>query len=89
VARGPAILVAGVAVTLIPMFAAVYFGRYVLDLNPVLLCGAIAGSMTQDAAMLAASEVAESSTPVLGFTAPYAVANVLLTLLGPVIVSVV
>jgi putative transport protein len=37
--------------------------------------------------MLAASEVAESATPVLGFTVPYAIANVLLTLLGPIIVG--
>jgi len=88
-ARGPSVLIAGVVVTLIPMFAAVYFGRYVLRMNPVLLCGALAGSMTQDAAMLAASEVAESATPVLGFTVPYAIANVLLTLLGPLIVTLV
>jgi putative transport protein len=39
--------------------------------------------------MLAVSEVAESSTPVLGFTVPYAIANVLLTLLGPLIVTLV
>jgi putative transport protein len=89
IARGPGVLVAGVVVTLIPMFAAVYFGRYVLRMNPVLVCGALAGSMTQDAAMLAVSEVAESSTPVLGFTVPYAIANVLLTLLGPLIVTLV
>jgi putative transport protein len=89
VARGPGVLVAGVVVTLIPMVAAVYFGRYVLRMNPVLVCGALAGSMTQDAAMLAVSEVAESSTPVLGFTVPYAIANVLLTLLGPLIVTLV
>ena len=87
IARGPDVLIAGFAVTLIPMTASVYFGRYVLRMNPVILCGALAGSMTQDAAMLAASEAAESATPVLGFTVPYAIANVLLTLLGPVIVG--
>jgi aspartate-alanine antiporter len=89
VARGPSVLIAGFIVTLVPMIAAVYFGRYVLKMNPVLLCGALAGSMTQDAAMLAASENAESATPVLGFTVPYAIANVLLTLLGPLIVTLV
>jgi aspartate-alanine antiporter len=88
VARGPGVLIAGVVVTLIPLVTAVYFGRYVLRMNPVILCGALAGSMTQDAAMLAASEIAESATPVLGFTVPYAIANVLLTLLGPIIVGV-
>ena len=87
VARGPGVLIAGVAVTMIPLITAVYFGYYVLRMNPVILCGSLAGSMTQDAAMLAASEVAESATPVLGFTVPYAIANVLLTLLGPIIVG--
>ena len=89
ITRGPDVLIAGLLVTLIPMITATYFGRYVLRMNPVIVCGALAGSMTQDAAMLAASEVAESSTPVLGFTVPYAISNVLLTLLGPIIVSVV
>lgn len=87
ITRGPGVLIAGFAVTLVPLVTAVYFGRYVLRMNPVILCGAIAGSMTQDAAMLAASEVAGSATPVLGFTVPYAIANVLLTLLGPLIVA--
>ncbi len=87
IAHGPGVLVAGFLVTLIPLIAGVYFGRYVLRMNPIMVCGALAGSMTQDAAMLAASEVAESSTPVLSFTVPYAVANVLLTLLGPIVVS--
>jgi bacterioferritin len=35
-----------------------------------------------------ACEVAESETPVLGVVVPYAVANVLLTMLGPIIVGV-
>ncbi len=87
ITRGPSVLLAGFAVTLIPLFAAVYFGRYVLRMNPVILCGSLAGAITQDAAMLAVSEVAASATPVLGFTVPYAIANVLLTLLGPIIVG--
>jgi putative transport protein len=89
IAKGPTVLVAGFFVTMMPLLASLYFGRYVLRMDPVIVCGALAGSMTQDAAMLAASEVAESSTPVLGFTVPYAIANVLLTLLGPIIVAVV
>ncbi len=32
---------------------------------------------------------ADSETPVLGYTVPYAIGNVLLTLLGPVIVLTV
>jgi putative transport protein len=32
-------------------------------------------------------EIAESQTPVLGVAVPYAVGNVLLTMLGPLIVT--
>lgn len=33
--------------------------------------------------MLAASDVAESPAPALGFTVPYAIGNILLTILAP------
>jgi putative transport protein len=59
----------------------------VLKINPVIVCGALAGAMTVDAAVTGACEVAESQTPVLGVAVPYAVGNVLLTMLGPVIVT--
>lgn len=83
---GVAVLLAGAVVTFVPQIATMYFARHVLRMNPVLICGALAGAQTQDAAMLAASDVAESSTPVLGFTVPYAIGNVMLTMLGPLVV---
>jgi len=49
------------------------------------ICGALAGAMTVDAAVTGACDVAESQTPVLGV--PYAMGNVLLTVLGPIIVA--
>lgn len=62
-------------------------GHFVLKVDPVLLMGALAGAQTQDAAMLAASDAAESATPALGFTVPYAIGNILLTILGPAVVA--
>jgi len=58
-------------------------------MNPVMICGALAGVLTCTAGLNAAVQQAESKTPVLGYTVPYAIANVLLTLLGPVIVLTV
>jgi hypothetical protein len=46
-----------------------------------------AGAMTVDAAVTGCCERADSQTPVLGVAVPYAVGNVLLTILGPVIVT--
>jgi putative transport protein len=97
-ANGPAALVAiqthgltllavGTVVTLTPMVIGTLFAYYVLRMNPVIVCGALAGAMTVDAAVAGACEVAESQTPILGVAVPYAIANVVLTVLGPIIVG--
>ena len=76
------------ATVLIPITVSMYYARYVLKMNPVAICGALAGLLTCTAGLNAAVAAAESETPVLGYTVPYAIANVLLTLMGPVIVLV-
>jgi uncharacterized transporter YbjL len=81
------LLGAGIAVTLTPLVVGTLFAYHVLRMNPVVICGALAGAMTVDAAVTGACEVAESQTPVLGVAVPYAIANVVLTVLGPVIVA--
>jgi putative transport protein len=86
-AHGPLLLGVGVIVTLTPMIIGTLFAHRVLRMNPVIVCGALAGAMTVDAAVAGTCEVAESQTPVLGVAVPYAVANVILTVLGPLIVG--
>ncbi len=85
--QGVALLIAGAVVTIIPIVVALYFGRFVLKLHPVVLLGALCGGQTVAAALNAATEEADSMTPVLGFTVTYAVSNVLLAVWGPVIVT--
>ena len=85
--QGVALLFAGVAVTLVPLVVALYFGRFVLRLNPVVLLGALCGGQTVAAALSAVNEETDSMTPVLGFTVTYAVSNVLLAVWGPLIVA--
>jgi aspartate-alanine antiporter len=85
--QGVALLLAGVGVTLVPLIVALYFGRFVLKLNPVIALGALCGGQTVAAALSAVTEETESITPVLGFTVTYAVSNVLLAVWGPVIVA--
>ena len=87
-AHGPMLFMVGMAVTLIPLVVGTLFAQRVLHMNPVIICGALAGAMTVDAAVTGACEVAESQTPVLGVAVPYAMANVVLTILGPVIVGI-
>jgi len=76
-------------VVLVPLISSMYYARYVLKMNPAVICGALAGLLTCTAGLNAAVAAADSETPVLGYTVPYAIANVTLTLLGPVIVLVV
>ena len=85
--HGIALLLAGAAVTLVPLLVAFVFGRFVLKLNPVILLGAICGGQTVAAALNAVNEETDSATPVLGFTVTYAISNVLLAVWGPIIVA--
>jgi aspartate-alanine antiporter len=84
---GLTLLGAGIVITLAPMIAGTLFAYWILRMNPVVICGALAGAMTVDAAVQGACEAAESQTPVLGVAVPYAIANVVLTMLGPIIVG--
>jgi putative transport protein len=87
-AHGLLLLGMGVVVTLVPLTIATLVAYRILHMNPIIICGALAGAMTVDAAITGACERADSQTPVLGVAVPYAVGNVLLTILGPVIVAI-
>ena len=54
--------------------------------DTAVICAALVGQLTSTAGLDAATN---SETPVLGYTVPYAIANVALTRMGPVIVFVV
>ena len=83
---GWSLLVVGFVVAMTPHIAALLFGRYVLKMNPVILFGACAGAGTVTAALRSIQDEADSKLPVLGYTVPYAIGNLLLTAWGPVIV---
>jgi putative transport protein len=85
---GLTLFLAGIVLSLFPMIAALIFGRRVLKMNPVLLLGAVAGARVITAALNSLEEEAESTMPALGYAAPYAFGNVLLTIWGSVIVNV-
>ena len=79
----------GICVALVPCLMMVFYGRFVLKMNPILICGAITGNLTCTPGLNGVIDAADSSTPVLGYTVSYAISNVLLTFLGPVIVFAV
>ena len=57
----------------------------VLNLEPVLLLGALTGAMTSGPALSLVTREAQSPVPALGYTGTYAPASILLTIAGTVI----
>lgn len=86
--EGLGLVFAGLAVTLIPMLLSLYLGHRFFKFSTPILLGVVAGSNTTTAAIGAITDKAESQVPVLGYTVPYAVGNILLTIWGSVIVAV-
>jgi putative transport protein len=79
-------LVSGLLVSLLPVVICFIFGAWVLKMNRALLFGAIMGARTCAPAMEIISDAARSNIPALGYAGTYAIANVLLTLAGTLIV---
>ena len=79
---------AGMIVTLVPLVISLYFGRFVLHMNPVITMGALAGARMCTAAIEAINDVCDSHTPTLGYTIPFALNNVIFAVWGVVIVLI-
>ena len=83
---GPSLVFVALIVAVVPHITALLFGYHVLKMNPLILLGACAGAGTITAALRAIQDESGSELPVLGYTVPYAIGNILLTAWGPVIV---
>ncbi|WP_322058693.1 aspartate-alanine antiporter [Paraburkholderia sp. J63] len=85
---GITIFLLGVVVTIVPLILTMLFGRYVLKYNnAAILAGALSGSRSANPAFGGILDKAESAVPTVPFAITYAIANVLLTLLGPLVVG--
>lgn len=87
--QGILLPVLAIVAVIVPIVVSMFYARYVLRMNPAVICGALAGCFTCTAGLNAAVQAAENETPVLGYTVPYAISNVILTLLGPILVLTV
>jgi len=85
---GIGLVIAGLVVAITPHVVGLLFGFYILKMNPVILLGAQSGAGTTTAGLKAIQDAAGSKQPVLGYTVPYALGNILLTAWGPVIVAI-
>ncbi len=88
--NGVKMLLLGVGVTLIPMLLVFPFSYWVLKIkNPIEGLGTMVGGRSANPGLAALLVRTGNSTPTTSFTICYAVANVFLTLWGPIIVGVV
>jgi len=83
---GVGLFFGGIVVTSVPLVVGLYFGRYVLKLDPVLVLGGIAGALTMTAGMAGVQERSGSPVAVLGYSGTVAIGHILLTTWGTVIV---
>src|SRR5450830_612904 len=80
----------GVVVTILPMLLTMLIGRYILRYdNVAIFAGALSGSRSANPAFGEVLNAAQNSIPTVPFAITYALANVFLTLLGPLIVAFV
>ena len=85
---GVTLFLLGVVVTLVPLVATFLFGRHVLRYdNAAVLAGALSGSRSANPAFGEVLDKSGSPVPTVPFALTYALANVLLTLLGPLVVG--
>jgi putative transport protein len=86
---GVALFFGGIVVTSLPLLVGLYFGVYVLKINPVLVLGGIAGALTMTAGLAAIQERSNSPVAVFGYSGTVAIGHILLTTWGTVIVHLV
>jgi AspT/YidE/YbjL antiporter-like protein len=86
--HGLTIFMVGVIVTIVPLLLTMLIGLYVLRYkNVAIFAGALSGSRSANPAFGEVLDKAGNSVPTVPFAITYALANVLLTLLGPLIVA--
>ncbi|WP_372882268.1 aspartate:alanine antiporter [Psychromonas sp.] len=80
------ILAAALIVSVTPVVIAFIVGAYLLKMNRALLIGAIIGARTCAPAMDIVNEHTRSTIPALGYAGTYAIANVLMTVVGTIMI---
>jgi putative transport protein len=83
---GLQLFLAGVVVSIVPVCIGLLLGRYVFRFHPAITMGATCGARTEPASLAVVQNALKSDMPALGFTVPYAVANIMFALLAVLMV---
>jgi putative transport protein len=79
--------VLGILLSALPALASLLVGAWMMRVPMPILLGAIAGQHCSTPGLSAVVNIAGNTTPVIGYTVTYAISNVLLPLMGPVVVA--
>jgi len=74
------------AVMAVPLFTVLLLARFVFRMTTLDALGSVCGGMTSSAALVVLKRVAARNEPAVTFAAAYAVASVLVTMAGHVVV---
>ena len=85
-AVGPKIFLAGMIVTVVPLFFGLIIAHKVFRFHPAIALGCCAGARKTTAGLGAIQERLGSTVPAIGYTITYAVSNTLLIIFGIVLV---
>ncbi len=78
----------GLLVSVVPALISLLVGWKLMKIEAPILLGAIAGQHCSTPTITALVSQSKSNIPVIGYTVTYAISNVLLPLMGPVVVGV-
>jgi putative transport protein len=78
----------GMVVAMVPSLVAMVMGRWIFRMNPLMVLAGVTGSQTCMPGLNALREASGSNIGALGYTVPYAIGNILLTISGPVVVVI-
>jgi len=82
------LLACGVFLSVVPVLVALWVACRVLHMRPVDAWGSVCGGMTSSSGLAALQRATDSNAPAVSYAASYAVASVLITIAGRVIMLV-
>ncbi|MDC1141841.1 TrkA C-terminal domain-containing protein [Planctomycetota bacterium] len=81
------VVVAGLAVTIVPTVGAAALGRLIMHDTPAHVWGSICGGMTSSAALAAVKKASDSEEPSISYAAAFAFASIFVTIAGPIVIA--
>lgn len=84
---GAALPIAGVLMTLVPACISLFVAWKIMKLPAPLALGSVTGQQCSTPGITAVQQAAGNATPLMAYTIVYAMSNVVLPLLGPIVVA--